>query len=157
MRVKLEPYELIQAALVGSHRHVSSIAKGLEDKYGAEKGGWNLHLEGACGELAFAKAADAFWSGSVDTFSKGGDVGKVQIRTRSKPEYDLIVRAKDRDEDLFVLVVGVAPEYEVVGAIRGGDAKQDRWEKSYGGRPSAWFVPKDELLPFDELVARRRA
>ncbi|WP_051324000.1 hypothetical protein [Candidatus Solirubrobacter pratensis] len=150
--VDLEPYELAQAAYVGCQRHIESVAKGLPDRYGAEKGGWNLHIEGAAGELAFAKCLNVYWSGSVNTFGEGGDVGQIQVRTRSRHDYELIIREKDRDDDVFVLVTGVSPEYVVVGWTFGGIAKaHDEWRKTHGGRAAAWFVPHEALRPVDEL------
>lgn len=145
MTVILTESEIYLAAVVGVRRQIEAIQKGLPDRHGFEGAGWNLHVEGAAGELAVAKAYGRFWDGSVNTFKRSGDVGQVQVRTRSKDGYDLIVRCDDRDEDRFVLVVGRIPEFEVCGWIRGRDAKQDRWLKRHGGREAAYFVPRGAL------------
>ena len=147
MMVVLAQHEVLMAATVGIMRQISAINRSLRDRNGHEGAGWNLHVEGACGELAVAKALGVHWSGSVNTFKLGGDVGSFQVRTRSQSDYELIVRDDDRDEDTFILVTGQCPNYEVVGKIAGRDAKKDEWRKAYGGRPAAWFVPHDALQP----------
>lgn len=150
-QVSLEKYELQLASHVGCQRHVEAICADLQDRYGADKGGWNLHIEGACGELAFAKLLNIYWNGSINTFGLGGDVGDIQVRTRSRHDYELIVRAKDRDGDAFVLVTGVAPNYVVRGWLFGQEAKRDEWLNAHGGRTPSWFIPHKELHPIFEL------
>ena len=109
---------------------------------------WQIHIEGACGELAASKALGVQWPGSVDTFKSGDDVpGGWQIRTRSRMDYELIVRPDDPDDALFLLVLGVAPHYVVKGWITGREAKRKEWSRSYGDRPAAYFVPHDALTP----------
>ena len=102
--------------------------------------------------MAFAKATENYWSASVATF-KGRVGDRIQVRWRSRPDYDLMVRPSDSDQDIFVLVLGKIPALNVVGWIRGGAAKQDRSIQDHGGRPPAWFVPQDELI--SDLAALR--
>lgn len=149
--IHLEKYELQLAAQVGIQRHIEAVVAGLEDKYGAKKGGWNLHIEGAAGELALAKLLNVYWNGSVNTFSSGGDVGQLQVRTRSKHDYELLIRAKDRDDDAFILVTGASPDFVVRGWLFGKEAKRDEWRQTHGGRDPAWFVPHSGLRPIHEL------
>lgn len=142
--------ELLLAATIGVQRQVEALRQGLPDKHGFDGGeAWTVHIEGACGELAVAKALDRYWSGTINTFKLSGDVGKLQVRTRSRTHYDLLVRDDDCDEDIFVLVVGRAPSYRVVGWIRGKDAKRSEYRQSYGNRPIAYFVPQSALTPFE--------
>lgn len=94
-----------------------------------------------------SRVAGLFWSGSVNSFKTGGDVGNVQVRTHSRKDYDLIVRENDRDEDIFVLVIGKTPEYRVVGWTCGADTKRPAWRKAHGNRPAAYFVPQKALRP----------
>lgn len=145
--VTLTEYELRMAAQVGIERHIDSLVHGRRQAAAdrAPVGNWQQDIEGACGELAVAKALGRYWNGSVNTFKQGGDVGKVQVRTRSEHHYELIVRPQDRDDDYFVLVTGVAPDYRVVGYMRGADAKQDGFSKNHGGHGAAFFVPHAAL------------
>lgn len=144
----LSPYELALGAHVGMQRQIESLSRGLRDQHGARaEMGWQLHIEGAIGELVVAKHLGIFWDGSVNTF-KLPDLGRqVQVRTRSKDHYDLIVRTNDQDDDLFVLVTGVAPTYCVRGCIWGRHAKQLHFWACHGGREGAWFVPQSHLAP----------
>jgi len=152
MNVKLTAHELMQAATIGSMRQVSALMNKLPDKHGFDGLGWSEHIEGACGELVVAKALNCYCSGSVNTFKLGGDLGSnIQVRTRSKHEYELIVRPSDRDDDVFVLVTGKSPCFVVRGWISGGSAKASEWKKAHGGRAEAYFVPHSSLLPMSQL------
>ena len=70
MKVTLEWYELLQAALCGVRRHIEALHKGLPDKHGFDSDGWGAHIEGAAGEMAAAKSLGLYWNGSINTFSK---------------------------------------------------------------------------------------
>lgn len=153
IEVTLEAHELVLASQVGAMRQAEAILAGLGDRHGFRGGtaeGWKVHIEGTAGEMAAAKALGLYWSGSVNTFKSGGDVGFLQVRTRSDRSWDLIVRDGDRDGDAFLLVVGTIPSFRVVGWTLGRDAKQARHRKEHGGRPAAYFVPQAELRPFDD-------
>jgi hypothetical protein len=148
MNIKLTAHELMQAVTVGGMRQISALMNKLPDKHGFDGPGWSEHIEGFCGELAVAKAINCYCSGSVNTFKVGGDLGeKIQVRTRSKHSYELIVRPGDRDDDVFVLVTGRSPDFVVRGWIAGRDAKRDDWKKTHGGRDEAFFVPQAALEP----------
>jgi hypothetical protein len=129
MFVTLSKQELSIAASVGCARHIAAIFSGREDAHGLGKvDGWGLHVEGAAGELAAAKAMDRYWCPSVDTFKHGGDIGDtIQVRMRSRHTYELIIRPDDRDCDTYVLVIGVAPCFHARGAIVGRAAKRDEF------------------------------
>lgn len=148
--IRLSRSEVMRATLVGVHRHLEAKAKRLRDKHGFTGDGWGIHIEGALGECALAKALNRYWEGGVNTF-KAGDVGALQVRTRSNPEYDLLIRPDDPDRDIFVLVTGEMPCYTIHGWIRGWEAKRPEFLKPYGNRPAAYFVPKEELKPLAVL------
>jgi hypothetical protein len=155
--VVLTPAEMTSAALVGVMRQICAIRDGRADRHGfdgSKLGPWEIHIEGALGECAAAKLLKTYWGATINTFKSGGDVGRMQVKTRSVDDYDLIVRNDDRDGDTFVLVTGRAPSYHVRGWILGRDAKQDRYLKRYGGRPPAWFVPQSDLRPIIDLAVR---
>jgi len=131
-------------------RHIVSIFRHLEDRHGAH-GDWTLHIEGAAGEVAVAKATGRYWQASVNSFKTGGDVGKLQVRARSDHNYELLVRDDDPDEPPFVLVTGKAPHFWVRGWMYGWDAKRVEWRRNHGNREPAFFVPHEYLLPMEEL------
>ena len=146
MQVTLAWYEVVMASEIGRCRQLAAMKKSLEDKHGFSGDGWSEHIEGACGEMAVAKFLGTYWDGSINTF-KNPDLPGIQVRTRSKDSYDLIVRPGDSDSDRFVLVTGRCPVYQIRGWILGLDAKKPEHLKEYGGRPQAYFVPASALAP----------
>lgn len=144
MRTTLEWYEAAMASDVGRMRHLASIKAGRKDAYGFDGLGWSEHIEGACGEMALAKCLGVYWDGSVDSF-KANDLPGIQIKTRSRDDYELIVRPGDSQDATYVLVTGKCPSYEIRGWIAGRDAMRQEWLRDYGGRPPAYFVPQDAL------------
>lgn len=150
MRVILTWHEAAMASDIGRLRQLSSVKSGRQDAHGYQGAGWSEHIEGACGEMAVAKALGVYWNGSIDSF-QADDLPGMQIKTRSRHDYELLVRPGDNDESVFVLVTGQCPEYEIRGWIKGGDAKRQEWLRDYGGRPPAYFVPHDSLLSADQL------
>ena len=148
--VKLTPHEVIMAAGVGIRRQVSALAANRRDRHGLNpEDGWRVHIEGANGELAVAKYLGKYWDGSVDTFKSLPDLGNVEIRTRSRHTYDLIIRTDDDPAKFYILVTGIAPNYRVRGWIKGENARRDEWLQTHGGREAAWFVPADALTPIN--------
>jgi hypothetical protein len=84
IRVELSWPEVALASQVGCRRMVEALRKALPDAYGCTgEDGWTHHVQGAMGEMAFAKATGRYWDGSVNTFKAGGDVGTIQVRTPS--------------------------------------------------------------------------
>lgn len=145
--------ELHMAAEIGVLRQLEAIRKKLPDRHGFDGDtGWTIHIEGAAGEIAVAKVLGKYWGGTVNTFKSEGDVGKLEVRTRSKDYYDLIVRDNDKDDSIFILVTGKSPTFNVVGWILGKDAKNPEWKQTYGDRPSAYFVPQKELKSIEFLL-----
>ena len=149
--VTLTWFEAAMASEVGRMRHLSAIKANRPDRHGFEGAGWNVHIEGACGELALAKVLGVYWDGSVDTFD-APDVGRLQVRTRSEHDYELIVRPTDSDTSRWVLVTGRCPRYVVRGWISGQEAKRPQWLRTHGGRPPAHFVPHAALHPISTLA-----
>jgi len=146
IEIDLSFHELHMAASIGAMRQIVSLKKGLQDAYG-NKGqhGWNDHIEGACGEVAFAKAMNFYWDGSINRFSHGGDVDAYQVKTRSQHHWDLLVRPGDADHKAFVLVTGRDGKYRVHGWAYAHEAKQEKWLEAKGGRDPAYWMPQSEL------------
>ena len=146
--VTLAPHELLMGAEVGVRRHTSAIQANRADRHGIDPGdGWRAHIEGALGELAVARYCGKYWDGSVDTFRSSPDLANVEVRTRSRHDYDLIIRNDDDPDKFYVLVTGRAPTYRIRGWIKGANARRDDWLQTHGNRPAAWFVPNSALTP----------
>lgn len=148
IEVTLDMMEVALAAKVGENRYLQSRSKELSDKRALiQDTKWDVDIEGAAGELAFAKAINRYWRGSVNRF-KDDDVDGADVRTVGKESHCLIVRPEDRNDIPFVLVMGRTPTFKIMGYIMGEDAKQDKWLRDYNerGQP-AYFVPQSELRP----------
>jgi len=152
MRITLTSYEVGSGVRVGGLRHYQSVLRGIPDKsQSGPEGGWSYDIEGALGEIAAAKALNLYWSGSVNSFG-ACDLSGIQVRTRSKAYYDLIVRPNDTENCIWVLVTGAAGTYDVAGWLRGSEAKQQQWFKTPNDRQPAYFIPQSALQPIQTLT-----
>lgn len=152
-QVTLHWYEVSMAAHVGNMRRTEQIKTGnFRPTYAPNHDEWTTDQDAACAELALAKLLHTYWAGTVNSF-KLPDVDAVQVRHTSLAAGCLIVRSNDNDDDLFVLVTGRAPDFNVVGCILGREAKQEQWLRNPNGVNPAWFVPQSALreIPGDEV------
>ena len=143
--VNLDEAELVYAAHVGIRRQIEAVSRALPDRNGYDGLGWDVHIEGACGELALAKFLGRYWSASNGSFRRAADVGRLEVRTRSRHDYELIIRPDDDPMKYYALVTGRAPSYRIRGFLLGEDARRPEWWQTHGGRPAAWFVPTEQL------------
>lgn len=149
MMVHLTPAQARQASSIGQIRHAEALRMGLQDKHGLNGDGKRYHIIGAQGELSAAIAYDMPWEERVNNFH-GPDIGEhTQVRTRTKPWHDLIVRSNDPIDDIYVLVIALDPPYSfyVVGSISGKRAMQDQYWCQPNDREAAWFIPQLALKP----------
>ncbi len=138
--------------MVGVSRHIKGHRK--KGQYGVDnrKLGWQINIDGACGEMAVAKWMGRYWDGALGDFT-AKDVGKLQVRTNPNDWGDLILHPKDADDDVFILVLSHnAPIYKLQGWLYGREGKQTQWWRDgEKGRP-AFFVPQSALRSVDELL-----
>ena len=148
--------ELRSAAMVGVTRRVQDMAKGLKDAHGASDGDrWDRDIEGAAGEMAFAKWANMFWSGALGDL-KADDVGDVQIRTSAYASGRLILHPADPDDRIFVLVTGIGPRYTLRGWLHANEGKAPHfWQDPTGKNRHAFFVPGASLRPMSQFPGRK--
>lgn len=142
--------EVAMASEIGRLRQLAALKAKRADQHGFTGEGWSEHIEGACGELAVAKALGRYWDGSINTF-QADDLPGLQVRTRSAHHYDLLVRPQDKDTALWIHVTGRCPTYVVHGWLPGHEAKRPEYLQTHGGRPPAYFVPASALRPLTEL------
>lgn len=149
VNVVLTHSEMVSAAMVGILRQCSSVKAKAVHRNGPVRDPWQCHVEGALAEMAFAKAINRHWSHGVNAHSEA-DVGETEVRYRSNPDWELILRAHDKDDATFVLVTGGNGEYKIVGSITGREGKDAKWWKdpTGGGRSHAYFVPQSALKPW---------
>jgi hypothetical protein len=150
------------AIQVAVARQIENLQKGRPDRYGcAMDTGWQMHIDGAAGEAAFAKYMGIYWSGSLGDL-KADDVGSFQVRTcnpAGKKRTSLILHEADDDSKLFVLVLGPTYSENSVtftfpGWIVAKEGKSERfWNDPTGKRP-AYFVPIAALNPMSTFPRR---
>lgn len=146
IRVELTDHEMRLAAHAGVERQLEALRLGRQDNHGFEGDGWGVHIEGACAEVAVAKATGRYWDAVVRRPEDlAGDVGRgLQVRSTRRSNGSLIIHHSDPDDAAFVLVVAKPPVFNLVGWIRGRDGKHDEWWRADLPRP-AFFVPQREL------------
>jgi hypothetical protein len=142
----------------GMRRQHVNEARGLRGRNG---GAWqgskalDIHLLGAAGEVAVAS-----YLGLKEHLFKekearrGSDdlPGGIDVKTRSKAAYDLIVQRNESPDKKFVLVTVENQQTLIHGWCYGHEALQEQyWADPARGRP-AYFVPKEALRSIDELL-----
>ena len=150
MRVHLNWYEVLYGAYVGVMRKVQSLKDGgLGSRHSGNP--WDRDIEGALAESAVAKALGIYFPASINTF-KAPDLGKnYQVKRTGDYNRCLIVRPGDNDDEIAILDVGKTADHELVGWLRQGDAKTDKYKANPNETGEAYFVPIADLHPMSEL------
>lgn len=79
--------------------------------------------------------------------------GDIEVKTRSKHSYDLIVQRNERADKKLVLVTVEKDKILLHGWCVAGDVmKEEFWADPARGRP-AYFVPKKYLRDISELLS----
>jgi hypothetical protein len=151
--VVLSPIEVRLAATVGIERQICAMREGHPDRPGVNPAMvWMLHIEGAAGELAFAKRMGWYWDGAVGVFHGRADVRHVHVRRRREHDWDLVVRPYDVP-GIYALVTGTLPRYRVHGWARVPGAPT--YEAQYNrDRAPAQFVRQADLQPLADLLGQ---
>lgn len=155
MLVRLNYFELMQGATAGANRQVYALSKGLKDRFQTTPArAWGIHIEGACSELAVAKALNI-----CHTLHKTGpgdlriNGQTIEVRSTHHTNGKLILRPSDDLSSLYVLAIGRAPVYRIAGFIEGKEvATPEFWNDPDDDRPGAWFIPQKALRPIQELA-----
>jgi len=149
-RIELTDAEIRISVTVATDRIISSLRKGHKQKHGYDGGNlWEVNVNGAAAELAYAKFRKEYFSASVDTY-KDADHGEVtQIRWTKHTRGKLIIREDDNPEHYYVLVVSPLPKMYISGFIKGSEV-EDKYKTNFGieGRPLVWAIPQDKLRRF---------
>jgi len=144
------PEERQAAMAEGMRRQAVNEAKGLRGRNGGASFGskaLDIHLLGAAGEMAVASYLGMKHELYKEVEAKRGsyDLPGIDIKTRSKHQYDLIVQKNELPEKKYVLVTIENKTTLIHGWIYGGEAMQEKfWADPARGRP-AYFVPKEML------------
>jgi hypothetical protein len=140
----------------GMRRQGVNEAKGLRGRNG---GAWkgskalDIHLLGAAGEVAVASYLGMKEHLFKETEARRGsdDLPGIDVKTRSRHQYDLIVQKNENACKKFVLVTIESQKTFLHGWCYGHEAmKEEFWADPARGRP-AYFVPKEALSPMETL------
>jgi hypothetical protein len=114
----------------------------------------DIHLLGAAGEMAVASYLGMKPLLYQETEAKRGsdDLPGIDVKTRSKHKYDLIVQKNESPKKKFVLVTIEDKTTLIHGWCYGEEAMEEKyWADPARGRP-AYFFPKEKLRSMDELA-----
>lgn len=145
-----------QAMEEGLRRQGFNESKGLRGRNG---GAWkgskalDIHLLGAAGEMAVASYLGLKQHLYKETEARRGsdDLPGIDVKTRSKHQYDLIVQKNEDARKKFVLVTIESQKTFLHGWCYGEEAMEEKyWADPARGRP-AFFVPKTVLRSMDSL------
>jgi hypothetical protein len=141
----------------GMRRQQVNEARGLRGRNG---GAWqgskalDIHLLGAAGEVAVASYLGLKGHLFKEKEARRGSddlPGGIDVKTRSKSRYDLIVQKHENPDKKFVLVTIQDKTTLIHGWCHGRDAmKEEFWADPARGRP-AYFVTKEHLRPMETL------
>ena len=157
IHVRLTDIEVVMGTDVGEARNRFSAHRPHKANFKGD--GAKIHVLGALGEMAVAKASSLYWSpkavpGGLD--SEEGDFYGIEVRTTEYGTGRLIVKRNDPENRVYLLVTGKAPNFTVVGYCSGDEAKNDQFWDS-GQRSPAFFVPQSSLRPINTALDIRDA
>ena len=140
----------------GLRRQGFNESKGLRGRNG---GAWkgskalDIHLLGAAGEVAVASYLGLKHELFKDKEARrdSDDLPGIDVKTRSKHSYDLLVQKKSNPDRKYVLVTIENQRTLLHGWCYGEEAMEEKfWADPARGRP-AYFVPKEHLRPMETL------
>ena len=105
------------------------------------------HKYGAAGEMAVASYLGLKDQLFQDKFGLYDLPGKIDVKTRSKHWYDLIVQMDDKPGKNYWLVTIENKEIRLHGWLPWVECAKPEYAKTPNSRGKAYFVPKDRLYP----------
>jgi len=147
--ISLTKSEVLMASHVGIMRRIDSLFKNYNDtvldrKLHANNSEWAFDIDGACAELAVAKAMGVHWSGHIGSF-KEPDVSEIHVRSTSRKNGHLIIRDNDPEKYTYMLVITECPNYIIVGGISGKKAKSLPKKDADENGAGAWWIGQESL------------
>ena len=143
--------EVMQAINVGVMRRVYAVKARKVGVYGArEASAWDNDINGAIAEMACAKWANVFWSGTVGVTTLP-DVGRWQVRSKLAAGERLVIRPDDADDEIFVSALVQIPNVTLCGWMLGRNAKRKEWLKEYPPKPAMYFIEDKFLRAMEAL------
>jgi hypothetical protein len=151
------PEERRLAMEEGMRRQSVNEAKGLRGRNKGPRFGdkaLEVHLLGAAGEMAVASYMGLKEHLYAEREARRGSddlPGGIDVKTRSKHKYDLLVQRRSDPAKKFVLVTIENQKTLLHGWCYGSEAMDEKyWADPARGRP-AYFVPQSALRPMESL------
>jgi hypothetical protein len=151
------PEERRLAMEEGMRRQSVNEAKGLRGRNKGPRFGdkaLEVHLLGAAGEMAVASYMGLKEHLYAEREARRGSddlPGGIDVKTRSKHKYDLLVQRRSDPGKKFVLVTIENQKTLLHGWCYGSEAMDEKyWADPARGRP-AYFVPQSALRPMESL------
>lgn len=146
----LDEQEEKDCLAIGYNRYKESRKQGLVDGQKYSRAGAWPDIVSSMGEYVVYKYYDLPYTGNFGTY-KLPDIGeRTQIRSTHSHENRLIIRPDDPLDQRYILTTGVG-RVCIQGWIEASEIK-DEWKDNPNRLGEAWFVPKEELMPMEELV-----
>lgn len=158
VRISLSSEQLAAANAEAVRRQTENEAKGLRGRNRAPAVGEKalaMHRLGCIGEMtvaAYMGLQEYVYSDSTPIRNSADLPGELEVKTRAKHGYDLLVQIDGDPNKIYVLVTHEGRDTEIVGWIRGKDAMRKEWIKEYvRGRP-CYAVKQSYLNTVDSLL-----
>lgn len=150
IRIKISWFEYHQSVLCAVLRIVEVTKKKKVTLFEPEYGDEQNKVQSAAAEIAVAKALNQYWGAGV-TQGDQADVGSnIEVRWTRHENGKLMIRPKDKDDRPYILVRGIAPDFEIVGWIYGREGKQDCWKRDPDGKGPVYMVPEEALKSLED-------
>jgi hypothetical protein len=145
--------DITAAAMVGVLRQIKHRSRGDKHRWNAPlAGGWDRDIESSCAEKYVAKNLGLYWFDCGESAGCETDVGPYQVRHTCLPNGRLTLHPEDKDHEAFILVIGRAPTFEMIGWCFGHEGKRNEyWEDPSNSDRPAFYVPRQVLRPISEL------
>lgn len=158
--IKLSAAQLERAEAEALRRQNRNESRKLSGRNGAPSLGnraLQMHRLGTLGEVAVAAhlgLENRLFTHTDATRNSCDLPGLIEVKTRSKHCYDLIVQRNEVADKKLVLVTVQGQEIKLHGWAYAGEVmKEEFWSDPAGGRP-AFFVPKSQLRDMSELEVK---
>jgi hypothetical protein len=119
-----------------------------------------LHKIGAAGEVAVASylgLKDYLFKEARPTRDSYDLPYKIDVKTRSKHDYDLIVQLDDKPDKIYWLVTIQDRQVQIHGWIPHSECARPEYVRDPAGGRRAYFVPRGKLFPPESFYGMMEA
>lgn len=112
-----------------------------------------MHILGAAAEMAVAVYLDLeqYLYLHEEPVRGSCDLPGIDVKCRSRHDYDLLIQLDDSTDKNFVLVTIDQRKTIIHGWIRGSEGMKEEWIKEFVPGRACYAVPQSNLHPLEEL------